>query len=294
MKPSSRACSSAAVLKGRSRVDRVSPDLDSDIELAHCMADVAGQIALSYFNATVEQWDKPDGTTVSRADLAVEAALLKVLAKERPHDAVLSEEAGVSGVSSRRWILDPIDGTTPFLAGEPRWGTHIALESNGDLIVGVITRPARGLRWWAARGQGAYLTAATDPHSRDKRLRVSGNSSLASARVTAFAWPESSAPHDLAMHGQWVPFEDELCVVGAVAEGRLDAFIQEAGGVWDHAPQVLVVTEAGGGFRDAHGGARYDLGPGLYTNGLLEPAVLEATAGSWPPPPRTQKGAANA
>ena len=259
---------------------------DADIKLAHRIADVAAEIALAYFESPIEQWGKTDGTPVSAADLAVERALLDVLASERPEDAVISEEAGEVGASHRRWILDPIDGTTPFLAGEPRWGTNIALEVDGELAVGVITRPARGLRWWAARGDGAYRTSTVAPDLRDQRLAVSSRAFLAEAVVTAFAWPESATPSDLAAHARWLDVEEELCVVGAVAEGRLDVFVQEAGGVWDHSPQVLLVTEAGGSFRDPHGGARYDLGPGLYTNGLLESEVLQATAQSWPPPRR--------
>lgn len=132
---------------------------DADIELAHRMGDVAAEIALTHFQSPVEQWGKADGTPVSAADLAVERALLDVLTSERPHDAVICEEIGKLGTSPRRWILDPIDGTTPFLAGEPRWGTNIALEVDGELAVGVITRPAPGLRWWAARGDGAYRTS---------------------------------------------------------------------------------------------------------------------------------------
>ena len=264
----------------------MSPNLDADIELAHRMADVAAEIALGYFDGVVEQWAKTDGTPVSAADLAVEHALLEVLSSQRPDDSVLSEEVGTRGASSRRWILDPIDGTTPFLAGEPRWGTNIALEIDGELAVGVITRPASGLRWWAARGDGAYLMSTGACSLRQERLAVSATACLGDAVVTGFAWPDSAVPSDLAAHARWIDFEDELCVIGAVAEGRLDVFIQEAGGIWDHAPQVLLVSEAGGSFRDPRGGTRYDLGPGLYTNGILESEVLEATAQSWPPEPR--------
>ena len=76
------------------------------------------------------------------------------LSRSRPRDAVLGEEFGSSGHGSRRWIIDPIDGTKNFVRGVPVWATLIALVDEGEPVVGVVSAPALGKRWWAAKGAG--------------------------------------------------------------------------------------------------------------------------------------------
>lgn len=101
----------------------------SDLELAHRLVDEAARIALGYFGRAVEHREKSDGTPVSAADLAVENALVETITRERPGDAVLSEErGGAARGDGRRWIIDPIDGTEPFLAHE-RWWAHTSPSS---------------------------------------------------------------------------------------------------------------------------------------------------------------------
>lgn len=256
--------------------------VDGDVELAHRLADVATQVALDHFEQRPERWHKADGTRVSAADLAVERALLELLALHRPDDAVLSEEAGALGAGRRRWLLDPIDGTEGFLAGGPVWGNHIALEVDGRLTVGIVTRPTQGRRWWAVDGQGAYHSNDTDPLSRGHRLAVSRTDTLADARVSGLLWPGSPVTDQLAGQVDWVEVDDPLCIVDELGEARLDAFITEAGAVWDLAPQALVVTEAGGRFHDPHGGTSLDLGGGIYSNGHIDEPLREALAEAWP------------
>ncbi len=149
-------------------------DLAVDLALARQLGDMAGAIALGYFGTNVRRELKADGSPVTEADLAVERAVLDVLARERPDDGVLSEERGAvaRGETDRRWLIDPIDGTAPFLAGTAGWGTHVALEVGGEIVLGVITRPAEHRSWWATKGQGAWTSPAT-------RLNVSTRSSLA-------------------------------------------------------------------------------------------------------------------
>ncbi|HEV2368957.1 MAG TPA: inositol monophosphatase family protein, partial [Acidimicrobiales bacterium] len=124
----------------------------NDLALAHALADRAAEVALGYFRRETRSRLKADGTPVGEADMAVEKVLLESLADARPGDAVLSEESGTRGASARRWIVDPIDGTVPFLAGDPEWGTHVVLEVSGEIVIGVVTRPALDRRYWAQRG----------------------------------------------------------------------------------------------------------------------------------------------
>ena len=95
---------------------------------------------------------KPDLTPVTEADQAAEKALRARIEAERPRDGVVGEEYGeTTGSGGRRWILDPIDGTKSYVRGIPAWGTLIALERDGEIVVGVVSAPALRRRWWASR-----------------------------------------------------------------------------------------------------------------------------------------------
>jgi histidinol-phosphatase len=161
----------------------VSAPID-DLALALGLADDADAITLARFRAedlVVET--KPDLTPVSEADRAVEQALRDRLAAERPADLVLGEEFGgaFSPAGGRRWIVDPIDGTKSYVRGVPAWATLLALEDQGEITVGVVSAPALGRRWWAARGAGAFGRDALA--SEPRRLQVSGVRELGDAQL---------------------------------------------------------------------------------------------------------------
>src|SRR4051794_3748529 len=154
-----------------------------DLALAHLLADTADSISMARFRALdLHVESKPDLTPVSDADTAVEKAIRSTLSRARPRDGVLGEEYGMSapaaGSGSRHWVIDPIDGTKNFIRGVPIWGTLIALMEGDRVVVGLVSAPALGRRWWAALGHGAYAgrhTAAATP------IRVSGVNRLADA-----------------------------------------------------------------------------------------------------------------
>jgi histidinol-phosphatase len=246
------------------------PSLDDDLALAHRLVDLAAEVALEFFHRGVETIVKEDNSPVSEADLEVDRRMLEVLVAERPDDAVLSEESGAHGGGNRRWILDPIDGTFNFVEGRPAWGTHVALEVDGDLVLGVISRPVYELRYWATRGGGAYKrgTGAGDD-ATPTPLQVSTTTALAESRVTI--WSGATKARLAAIRGACVLVEPAtLDDILAVAEGELEAVIDSRGKIWDHAPAVIIVTEAGGAFRDREGGRRPDLGTSRYTNGRID------------------------
>src|SRR2546421_12645309 len=131
-----------------------------DLSLALALADEADAISLPRFGAAdlfVET--KSDLTPVTEADRAVEEAIRKRLATERPEDAVLGEEQGETGAEGApvRWIIDPIDGTKNYVRGIPIFASLIAVERAGEVVAGVASAPALGRRWWAARGRGAFV-----------------------------------------------------------------------------------------------------------------------------------------
>ena len=163
--------------------DASTPSIADDLALALRLADEASALALDLLMSGPHSARKLDGTVVTNADIAVERMLSATLASERPEDAVLGEEFGGASGAPRRWILDPIDGTRNFVAGRPVWGVHIALEHGKEVIVGVITRPARGTRWWAARSSGACFGSSTS-QGAPASLHVSPQDSLTDARVS--------------------------------------------------------------------------------------------------------------
>lgn len=238
---------------------------DSDIELAHHLAAAAAEVAMGFVAPAVAWEAKADGSPVSAADIAVEAALIELLARHRPTDGVLSEESGEVARGDRRWILDPIDGTSHFVTGAPDWGTHIALEVDGQIVLGIITRPLLGQRWWAATGCGAFVDGDGAAMAKSARLALTRQASVSGARVGVYSMGDS-------------PVRDRLRAAGATVvegpspilellEGRIDAVVSDnCGLVWDHAPAVVLVTEAGGRFVDPVGGSDPARQGGLYAN----------------------------
>lgn len=172
-----------------------------DLAFAHRLADVADTIALRRFGSPGTAWRaKGDGSPVSLADEQIEHTLRNVIQRERPDDGVLGEEFGAAGCGQRRWIIDAIDGTASFLAGEPEWSTLIALEERGTVALGLVTAPALRRRWWAARGTGAWKQA-TDPTASIpvQRVTISGASSLGEAAVGIWPPPARLSPSNLAI-----------------------------------------------------------------------------------------------
>lgn len=233
--------------------------VQDDLALALRLAGVASEIALGFWGGTVRSELKPDGSPVGEADLAIERELIWTLRQQRPDDAIFSEERGALGDGSRRWILDPLDGTALFLAGQGGWGTLITLQVDGVSTVGVITRPLDGAVWHAVRGGGAM--------AGDRPVRVSDAASLGAARVSAWqpvACPEVDVLRELP---GWV--EPDANAFLRVIEGQLDVVVSLGGFVWDHAPTVLLLEEAGGVYRDRKGGRRLDVQGGVYANAHL-------------------------
>ncbi|MDX6481248.1 MAG: histidinol-phosphatase [Gaiellaceae bacterium] len=205
--------------------------MSAELEFALELADAADAISLTRFGASdlrVER--KPDLTPVSDADRAIEQALRSMAGD----DGFFGEEFGgpEDGV---RWIVDPIDGTKNFVRGIPVWATLIALADDDELVVGVVSAPALGRRWWAARGEGAYANGAP--------IRVSGVADLADAAVSAALASDLAALEDVAWHTRAL---GDFWQHVLVAEGALDAAIDYPLKLWDYAALVPIVEEAGG------------------------------------------------
>jgi histidinol-phosphatase len=217
---------------------------------------------------------KPDLTPVSEADHAAERLIRERLATARPGDAVHGEEFGTEGHGARRWIIDPIDGTKNYVRGVPVWATLLALEEDGEMRVGAVSAPALGHTWWAVRGGGAFADGT--------RIGVSKVAALEDAHLcySDFKW--------WAEYGRQDEFEALAAKVWRtrgfgdfwshilVAEGAADIAAEPVVALWDLAPLLVIVEEAGGRFTDLAGRRTADGGSAVATNGLLHDEVLRA------------------
>jgi histidinol-phosphatase len=207
-----------------------------------------------------------------------------MLRARRPGDAVLGEEGGEEPggpESARRWVIDPIDGTKGYARGIPVWATLVALEDDGVPVVGVVSAPALGVRWWAARGMGAFRDG--------EPIRVSGVARLEDAHLSfdsvgAFEEEGMAEPFLALARRCWRSraFGDFWSHV-LVADGSIDIAIEVGGlALWDLAAPMVVVSEAGGRFTDLRGAVRADGGDVVATNGLLHDDVLDALGSRTP------------
>jgi histidinol-phosphatase len=247
----------------------------TDLELALELADLADQVTLPRFRAPdLRVETKPDLTPVTEADRGVEQAVRERLAVTCPDDAILGEEFGSTGSGARRWIIDPIDGTKNFVRGVPVWASLLALEVDGTIAVGVVSAPALGRRWWAARGSGAF--------GDGERIQVSAVAELGDAHLSYDSVPSFASR---GLEAQFLALE-RRCWRGRgfgdfwshvlVAEGACDIAVEPEVALWDLAPLQVIVEEAGGRFTDLAGVARPDGGSAVSTNGLLHEDVLAA------------------
>lgn len=248
-----------------------------DLAVAHRLADAAARVSMSFFGRSPKQWKKADDSLVTEADIAVETELRSILARERPDDAILGEEAGASGSGPRRWILDAIDGTVDFAKGTPHWGTLIALEVDGRLVVGVFEQPVHHRRYWATRGGGAYLREEDLPGA-PRRLAVTAAADLADARsyVPAPKWAPDDRARRISEHmlRATQPRSVERHPALQVAEGGYELVVFHHAGPWDLAAPALIVEEAGGRFTDITGDSNLAHGTAIFSNGRVHDAFL--------------------
>jgi histidinol-phosphatase len=258
--------------------------LSDDLMVAFQLADVADQIVTTHFRPEGFPFDeKSDGSPVTEIDQAVERAIRERLAFLRPGESVLGEEAGEGDAASParasagrvRWIVDPIDGTRKFVKGIPIFATLLALEVDGEIVVGMASAPLlepTGRRWWAMRGLGAYTDG--------RLIEVSKVGRLKDAHVlhgSAEGWVRQGygpALLDLAS-AAWGTFAPgDFWIHLLVAEGKADAAVEPEAAIWDLAALKIIVEEAGGRFSDFYGGGSPAGGNGVSSNGLIHDEIL--------------------
>jgi histidinol-phosphatase len=236
--------------------------VDADLGFALSLAEDADALTLARFRAADLRIEtKSDLTPVTDADRAVERALRERIAEERPGEGVLGEEEGDDG-GTTRWILDPIDGTRNFSRGVPVWATLLALQRDGELVLGVVSAPALGRRWWAKRGAGAF---ANGEQIGVSQVRVLADASVSCSQARDLAALEPRVWHARGLGDFWQHV--------LVAEGALDAAVDTTLALWDRAALEPIVAEAGG--RVGSAGGQF-----VSSNGLVLDEVLEVLKAS--------------
>jgi histidinol-phosphatase len=264
----------------------MSDDVRRELDLALELADLADAFTLPRF----EQQDfalgwKDDRTEVTEADRGTESLLAERILAARPEHALFGEEHGTQGAPDAewRWVIDPIDGTSGFVRGIPVWATLIALtHRERGAVVGVVSAPAIGRRWWAAQELGSFAGG--------RPCRVSDIADLADAQLCVTfspGWEELGLMQQLvsllncARRARGFGDFWQHCLV---AEGAVDVAIDAVGlKPYDLAAVQVIVEEAGGTFTDREGVATYQHDTAISSNGLLHATVLDVLRTPNPP-----------
>ena len=200
------------------------------------------------------------------------------LGRTRPRDAVVGEELPDTGHGPRQWVIDPIDGTKNFVRGVPVWATLIGLLDGDQVVVGLVSAPALGRRWWAAQGNGAWTGKSLAAASQ---LRVSGVDRLEDASLSYSSlsgWEERGQLDgflDLTRRTWRTRAYGDFWSHVLVAEGAVDLSAEPELSLHDMAALVPIVTEAGGMFTSIRGVPGPFGGSALVSNGRLHQAALE-------------------
>ncbi len=258
-------------------------ELQDLLALAMRLAREAGAIQRAGYEADHEIDTKSQLVDlVTEVDRACEAHIVGALGRERPGDAVLAEEG-----SSRerpgaiyRWVIDPLDGTTNYAHGYPRFAVSIGIEREGAPALGVVYDALLDELHHAVAGGGAFRNG--------RRIRVSGEKQLSRSLVaTGFAYDKAVVDDDITREFRaFLKRAREVRRDGSaaldlcyVAGGRFDGFWEYKLSPWDVAAGTLIVTEAGGRVTDTEGGSDYRSGRRvLATNGAIHDAMLEVLA----------------
>ncbi|MFD1913923.1 inositol monophosphatase family protein [Halodurantibacterium flavum] len=246
--------------------------ISARLDLARRIAAEAGQRALSFFRnreALVIETKASPQDIVSRADREVEDMIRARIGASFPQDAILGEEAGASaGSSGFTWVIDPIDGTSPFLAGLPHWCVAIAVVHEAETVAGVIDVPMAGEQFHSLRGGGAWVN--------ETRLSVRADATVRNSMVAIGASHRTDPAHItgiiqrlMAAGGIFYRNGSGALMLASVAAGRLGGYYEPHMHPWDCLAALLMIEEAGGRALPlpgplADGGKILGTAPGLW------------------------------
>ncbi len=219
---------------------------EGDITLIHRLAETAGAAIRPYFRAEFGLESKSDATPVTLADRAAEAAIRVILESERPGDGIIGEEYGtVREAASRQWVIDPIDGTTSFVAGRPIFGTLIALMEDGWPVLGLIDQPILKERWIGAVGHpttfnGVPVKTRSCPDLAQAILSTTSPNCFSAHEGEHFMALAAKTAHRRLIWG------GDCYNYALLASGHIDIVVEAGLKIHDFAALIPVVEGAGG------------------------------------------------
>ena len=247
------------------------------LRFAHGVLDETDAIAMRHFGGELTIDAKPDHSLVTQADTGIETHLRDRIADAFPRHTVAGEEFGVAGDDGDgRWIVDPIDATHNFVRGIEVFGTLLAFERDGELELGAVSAPGMHRRWFAARGEGAWLRH----DGAERRIHTSRIARLADAQIffaTLRGIDDAGLGEGLRriVHRAWRDrgFGDFWAHM-LVAQGAGETMIEYGVKPWDMAAPHVIVSEAGGRMTDLAGTPSWTAANVLTSNGLLHDELL--------------------
>ena len=254
--------------------------LVDELVLAMRLADAADAVSLPGYrsrNFSIER--KADNSEVTEIDRATERAISDILSSERPTHGIYGEEHGMSGSvdADFQWVIDPIDGTTNFIRGVPVWGSLIALVHNEVPVLGMVSAPALGYRWWATSGSGAFCNGApirvsTVPTIGEAHVSITPNTGWSAVgRMSSLERLQVDALRTRGFGDFWQHM--------LVAQGSIDLAIDAIGlQPYDIAALYPIVQEAGGRITDRHGKSNWRARSLVSSNGELHDQVIQRLA----------------
>ncbi len=249
-------------------------EAQSLMQAAEEVARKSGDVALDFFRKGVTVDIKGDGTPVTVADRTCEHTARVWIEKHFPEDGILGEEFGETRPgATRRWILDPIDGTKTFIRGVPLWGTLVAVAEGERILAGAAYFPAVGELLVAAPGAGCFFngrpTKVSQVEDLPQAVVLATDERFLQYPERGRAWRELSAK--VAMDRTWGDCYGYLLV----ATGRAEVMVDEVLSAWDAAALQPIIEEAGGVFTDWTGVRTSFGGNAIATNGALATQVRE-------------------
>ncbi|MEO5510218.1 MAG: histidinol-phosphatase [Longimicrobiales bacterium] len=238
----------------------------------------AGLATLAHFQTDITVETKPDDSPVTRADREAERIMRDLISRRFPEDCICGEEFGETRTGARRrWIIDPIDGTRSFIRGVPLYGVMVGVESDGDVVAGVLHFPVLHETVGAARGAGCWWNG--------RRALVSDTTRLSDALIV------TTDRANIARHGYDAGFTRVCQGAGTVrtwgdcygyalvATGRAEAMFDPVVSIWDVAALVPIIEEAGGTITDWAGRDSWKNGNIVATNAGLGREIRSLIAG---------------
>jgi len=252
-------------------------NLGEMLEIALLAANAADQVSMAGFRSrdfTVAR--KQDNSEVTEIDQNTETAISSVLRGAFPGFGMYGEEHGVSGPAGAEyvWVIDPIDGTTNFIRGVPVWGSLIALVHNEVPVLGVVSAPALGMRWWASIGNGAFFNGTRIYVSKVNELsesHVSTTPNKGWEKVGGLPALQQLQVDSLRSRGFGDFWQHML-----VAQGAIDVAIDAIGlAPYDNAAIYPIVQEAGGAITDRFGNTNWRANSMISSNKILHREVID-------------------